>query len=278
MKKSLPNERIALISDGTCDTAEHFVRAILAQFNRTEAELVRVPRVRTETQVEEALDKLTPPFLVAYTFAKEQLRKSMWAELKKRKLIGLDILYPAIDIFAEFLKDDPSQKTGMLHSMKAENYFERIEAIEFAVKHDDGLRSDDLSDADLILTGVSRTSKTPTSMYLALKGFKVANVPLVNGIEPPPGLLNAQKRGVTVVLLIIDASSLQRIRRSRFDRLGVEDTGEDTYTDQRIIRDELQSSLALARHHGWHVIDVTNKAVEETASEILLKLKNNAVS
>ena len=268
--KNRRTERIAVISDGTCDTAENYVRAILAQFKRSEAELVRFPKIRNEAELGRALDKLEPPYLVAYTFAEEKLRKLIWSESKKRGLFGVDIFYPTIDLFSEFLHLNPTQDIGALHSTQALNYFERVEAIEYTVKHDDGMRQDDLGDAEIILTGASRTSKTPTSMYLAHKGYRVANIPLVAGIEPPGNLHIAGESGVPIFLLTIDPTHLARIRKARFDRLGTAANQSDTYIDLKNISEELVTARNLARRHQWTIIDVTNKAVEETASEILL--------
>ncbi len=263
-------ERIAIFSDGTCDTAEMYVRAILSQFNRAQVELIRFPKIRHEEELLKALDQLSPPFLVAYTFATEKLRKLIWQEIKQRNLHGLDILYPAITIFSEFFKSNPSEQHGVFHSTQASHYFDRIEAVEFTVKHDDGMKLQDLSEADIILTGVSRTSKTPTSMYLAHKGFRVANVPLIAGIQPPQELTYATRDKIPVIFLTIEAPALSRIRRARFERLGTKASSEDTYVDLRKIQEELDAALLLARRHKWHVIDVTSKAIEETASEILL--------
>jgi len=263
-------ERIAVISDGTCETAENYVRAILALFNRSHAEIHRFPSVRLDSELLRSLDKLQPPFLIAYTFATEKLRKLIWTELKARGLFGFDILYPAIPLFADFLRSQPHEKHGMLHSTQAVNYFERMEAVEFTVKHDDGLRMNDLFEAQIILTGVSRTSKTPTSMYLAHKGYRVANVPFVPGVQPPDSLWKAHEAGIAVVLLTIDAGALEKIRRSRFHRLGTAPNHSDTYVDFQIIIEELEAAHQMARRHSWPIIDVTNKAVEETASEILL--------
>ncbi len=269
MKKRQP-ERIAIISDGTCDTAETYVRAILAQFNRSEADLVRIPKIREEQDLMKALDKFHPPYLIAFTFATERLRKLMWTETKRRNLLSIDILYPAVDLFAKFFHTDPTQAFGALHSTQAINYFERMEAIEFTVKHDDGMRLSDLFQAEIILTGVSRTSKTPTSMYLAHKGYRVANVPLVFGIEPSEVLIKAHQAGVPIIALTLEAGYLEKIRRARFQRLGTSSSQSDTYVDLKRIVEELEAAHKLARRNKWPILDVTNKAIEETASEILL--------
>lgn len=268
--KRTRRERIAIISDGTCDTAEGFVRAILAQFHRADVAIQRIPRLQKPEEIIKELDRFKPPYLVAYTFAKEQLRKLVWQETKRRGLIGLDILYPAVEIFGEFFHSAPAEQQAVLHSTNALLYFDRMEAIEFTVKHDDGMRLTDILDAEIILTGVSRTSKTPTSMYLAHKGYKVANVPLVQGIEPPEALLKAHEHRIPIFMLTIEAPALERIRRTRFDRLGSSTQQSDTYVNRSRIHEEIQAAAALARRYKWPMIDVTSKAIEETASEILL--------
>jgi len=276
MKRALkPRERIAILSDGTCETAENLVRAILAQFNKADAELLRIPKVRTEVELMRELDSLTAPYLVVYTFGTEKLRKLIWSESRKRGLLTYDILYPAVEIFGQFFDAVPSQEQAVLHSTQSVNYFDRMEAIEFTVKHDDGLRLSDLQEANPILTGVSRTSKTPTSMYLAHKGYKVANVPLVYGIEPPVQLIESAQAGIPIVMLTIEASSLEKIRKSRFVRLGTTASQSDTYISLNRISEETSAALQLARRFKWPVIDVTNKAVEETAAEILLLISGD---
>jgi hypothetical protein len=276
MKRNLkPRERIAILSDGTCETAENLVRAILAQFNKADAELLRIPKVRTEVELMRELDSLDPPYLIVYTFGTEKLRKLIWSECRRKGLLSYDILYPAVEIFGQFFDASPSEKQAILHSTQSMNYFDRMEAIEFTVKHDDGLRLNDLQDANLILTGVSRTSKTPTSMYLAHKGYKVANVPLVHGIEPPLQLIESSQAGVPVVMLSIEASALEKIRRSRLVRLGTNTSHSDTYISLNRIGEETTAALQLARRFKWPIIDVTNKAVEETAAEILLLISDD---
>lgn len=270
------SERIRILSDGTGETAETCVHAILAQFKHTNVKLKRIPSIKTEAQLDRALEDLEAPYLVVYTFASEKLRKVAWRKVRDRNLVGLDLLYPAVDVFAEFLKQDPSQSVGALHSTSAVGYFDRVEAIEFTVKHDDGMRLDELDKADLILVGVSRSSKTPTSIYLAHKGYRVANVPLVPGIEPPQELIKASEKGLPVVCLVIHPVELQHIRKVRYHNLGNQKNSvaphkaRNSYIDFKEIQEELKLTQKLARQYGWASIDVTDKAIEETASEILL--------
>jgi len=268
MKKA--QDRIAVLSDGTGETAETFVNAILAQFKIKQPKVSRHPQIKTEAQLAKIIKEFEPPFLVTYTFASEKLRKAAWALVREHGVTGIDLLYPAVEIFSVFLQQSPTQERGAFHTTQAEDYFQRIEAIEFTVKHDDGMKMDELHLADLILVGVSRSSKTPTSIYLAHKGYKVANVPLVHGIELSPDLIKASQSGIPIVLLTINALDLERIRKVRFQNLGARLTQSDNYISSVKIREELQATRQLARQHGWPIIDVTDKAIEETASEILL--------
>lgn len=269
MKNKLQG-RIAVLSDGTGETAETFVNAILAQFKIQQQKIQRHPQIKSEAQLEKLIAEFEPPFLVTYTFASEKLRKAAWALVRDRGLTGIDLLYPAVEIFSSFLQESPTQERGAFHTTQAEDYFQRIEAIEFTVKHDDGMKMNELHLADLILVGVSRSSKTPTSIYLAHKGYKVANVPLVPGIELSPDLIRASESGIPVIFLTINAMDLERIRKVRFQNLGARLSRSDNYISSVKIREELEATRQLARRHKWPILDVTDKAIEETASEILL--------
>ena len=264
-------ERIMVVSDGTGDTAESYVQAVLAQFKLPDTKVTRHPKIQSKTEFRKLLDSIKAPYLVAYTFAAQDLRKKAWSLIRDRKLTGIDLLYPAVEIFSSFLQTNPTQATGALHSTQASDYFERIEAIEFTVKHDDGMKLNELSKADIVLVGVSRSSKTPTSIFLAHKGYKVANVPLVPGIDAPKELLDAHEQGVPIVFLTISPIDLERIRKVRFQNLRKKDVASsDNYINAERIREELESARQLARRHGWPILDVTDKAIEESASEILL--------
>lgn len=263
-------QRICILSDGTGETAEMCVRALLAQFEKSDVKLKRVPSIKSEQQLENVIGSLEAPFLVVYTFASPQIRKSAWRIIRERGLVGIDLLYPALDIVSEFLKQNPSQASGALHSTQAGGYFDRVEAIEFTVKHDDGMRLDELHRADIILVGVSRSSKTPTCIYLAHRGYRVANVPLVPGIEIPKELAQVSEQGLPVVCLSIRVNELHNIRKARVSNLGQKMNPKNSYVDMDQIESELKSTKALAKKYGWALIDVTNKAIEETASEILL--------
>lgn len=271
------SKEIVILSDGTGETAEAFVRAVLAQFASQDPHLIRYTSLEGPSALRKTLEKLEGDKLIVYTFAAPELRKLAWSMTRELGFPSLDLLYPAVDIFAQFLKTSPSEKVGALHSTQARDYFQRIDAIEFTVKHDDGMRLGEIHQADLILVGVSRSSKTPTSIYLAHKGYRVANVPLILNIDPPQELIEAHKMGVPVVCLSIRETDLERIRRTRFQNLGAKSKqSEDQYLALEQIAAELKAAQQLARKHRWPHIDVTDRAIEETASEILLRVEGKA--
>lgn len=267
-------DQISVLSDGTGDTAENYVQAILAQF-KVETHVARYPRIQNEDELEKVLNSLKAPHLVCYTFASESLRKRAWTLVREYEFTGIDLLYPAVEIFASFLKESPTQERGALHSIQAANYFQKIEAIEFTVKHDDGMKLNEIGKADIVLVGVSRSSKTPTSIYLAHKGYRVANIPLVPGIEPPKELFEAEAEGIPVIFLTISPHDLERIRKVRFQTLGNRPARTDNYIDAEKIREELVAAKRLARKNKWPLIDVTDKAIEETASEVITIVSQN---
>ncbi len=178
---------------------------------------------------------------------------------------SIDLMGGVVAVLSSFLSEAPAGVPGLLHSVN-DSYFRRVEAVEFAVKHDDGALPETLSKADLVIVGVSRTSKTPLSMYLAQKGLRVANVPLVLGINPPAEL--ATLADARVYGLIIQTPTLMRIRQNRLQYLGLQ--GDSDYAVKEHIDSELRFARQfLARHPAWPVIDVTNRAIEETAADIL---------
>jgi regulator of PEP synthase PpsR (kinase-PPPase family) len=211
--------------------------------------------------------------IVVYTIVTPEVRGALSEGVRERGLSAVDLLGPMLSVFSSHLKSMPAAIPGLLHEVN-EDYFKRIEAIEFTVKHDDGALASDLEKADIVLVGVSRTSKTPLSVFLAHKGFKVANVPLVKGIEPPEALYKIDQR--KIVGLTIDPEALAEIRKQRLTKLGKDLS--DSYANLAMIRSEMEWALEVfSRHRRWPIFDVTNKALEETATEIekvLLQRKN----
>lgn len=261
-------QAIYLLSDATGETGEKMVMAALTQFRDKPVHLKRVNNVRTKNQVYEALDEaLSSRGLVVYTIVNRELAQLVHDECDGLGLVSIDLLTPLLMKVAHFLRLSPEETPGLLHGVN-EAYFRRIEAIEFTVKHDDGQEPRNLHLADIVLVGISRTSKTPLSIYLAHRGWKVANVPLVKGIEPPPQLFEVDP--ARVAALVIDPQRLVEVRAARLRNLGQDPRA--AYADYEIIEEELKYARALFRRNPWVVIDVSSKAVEETANEVLVRL------
>lgn len=261
-------QHIYILSDATGETVERVLRAALSQFTNADIKLHRLNRLRTRQDVEQALDEvLKNKGIMIYTLVNPDLAQFLRDQAVRNGLDALDLITPLILKLSEFLCMAPQEKPGLLHQLNAD-YNRRVEAVNFAVKQDDGQEPRNLDKADIVLVGVSRTSKTPLSMYLANKGFKVANIPLVEGIEPPRELFEIDPQ--KVVGLVIDGKRLAEIRSNRLRHLMQSSKG--SYADFQRIEEELEFSRTLFRKHPeWLVIDVTKKAIEETATEILKK-------
>ena len=262
-------QHVYLLSDATGETAEKIVMAALTQFREKEGRVRRISNVRTKNQVYDALDAaLKERGLVVYTVVNRDLAQLVHAECGALGLPCLDLITPLLMRLAEFFGRSPRETPGLLHGVD-EEYFRRIEALEFTVKNDDGQEVRYLTQADIVLVGVSRTSKTPLSIYLAHRGWKVANVPLVKGIEPPSELFQVDPGRIAG--LVIDPQRLVEMSAARLRHL-VQDP-RAAYADYEKIEEELQYARAFFRRHGWVVVDVSGKAVEESANEVLVKLK-----
>ncbi|MFN3429782.1 MAG: pyruvate, water dikinase regulatory protein [Candidatus Sericytochromatia bacterium] len=258
------------LSDASGQTAEMVAKAVVSQFApQKPMKIVRLPRVVSQHQLVNMV-KLgaQQPCLFAYTFVRGDLRDALQAEAARLNLPAVDLLGDLLGTLSRVLELDPLQEAGLVHS-KDEEYFKRMDAIDFAIKYDDGKSPDGLRRADLVLVGVSRTSKTPTCMYLAQnQGLKTANVPLVPGVDPPRVLFELPPNNV--VGLTVKPDLLTEIRHSRLANLGL--PPESAYADRQKIRDELALAEQVFRRLRCPVVDVTYKAIEETASEILAML------
>ena len=261
-------QMIVLLSDATGETVENIANAALTQFRGKAVRMRRVSNVRNKNQVYEALDQaLELGALVVYTIVNRELAQLVHDECESLGLIHIDLITPLLRKFSEFFGRSPGEEPGLLHGVD-EAYFRRIDAIEFTVKHDDGQEVRNLHKADIVLVGVSRTSKTPLSIYLAHRGWKVANVPIVKGIDPPPELFQVEP--TRVAGLVIDAQRLGELRAARLRSLGQDPRA--AYADYEQIDEELRYARRFFRQHPWVVVNVTGKAVEETANEVLVKL------
>jgi regulator of PEP synthase PpsR (kinase-PPPase family) len=256
--------RIFVLSDGTGQTGKRVLEAALLQFDLP-VMIIRIPDVRTVEQVNEVVAAAAAnQGLIVYTLVSVELRQAVHIASMERGIIAVDLLGGLLVKLQDFLHRSPWGRPGLLYQTDA-GYYQRVDAMEFTVQHDDGQRFDDLGEADLVVVGPSRTSKTPVSFYLAYRGWKVANVPIILGMDPPEPLRAVDRR--KVVGLTTDAERLALVRRERLKNMGAE--ASSSYADLEHIQQELRYSLRLCRTYRWPVINVMGKAVEETANEIM---------
>jgi [pyruvate, water dikinase]-phosphate phosphotransferase / [pyruvate, water dikinase] kinase len=259
------SNRIFVLSDGTGETAEQLVRAALVHYNREGLVISRYKNVRTENHVASIFEEAHQEnAMVIYTVVTDKIRECITRMSKDSGVQVLDLLGPVMELLSGKLKKDPNPQPGLFHQVN-DYYFKRIEAIEFTVRHDDGRYTDNLLNADIILVGLSRTSKTPLSVYLSYKGWKVANVPVVKGIPLPPTLTQVDQR--KIIGLLIEPTTLVKIRRERLIRMG-EDPGGDYANMDRVIEEIEYCKEIFRKNRRWPVLDVTGKALEETATEV----------
>jgi regulator of PEP synthase PpsR (kinase-PPPase family) len=226
------------------------------------------PLVRTPRQLERVLKEVEQsPGIVLYTIVKSELIEAIERRCRELKVPSLHVLKPIMQVFESYLGAPQTPVVAGQHMVDAD-YFRRIDALNFAMAHDDGQLPQDLNSADIILLGISRTSKTPTSIYLAQRGYKTANLPLVPGIEPPEAL--TRPHSAFVVGLVASPERVAEIRRNRVHLMA--DRNLDEYVDRMQIANELAYSRRLCARHGWPVIDVTRRSIEETAATIVRML------
>ena len=269
--------QIYLISDSTGETLDRIFMALKVQFNNFNYELNQFSFTRTENQLStilrEAKKKESP--IILYTVVNSSLAKFLAQEANKMKIPCFGVLGDLILNFSKILNQKATHEPSGQHVLD-EEYYKRIEAIQFTMNHDDGNQTENITESDIILIGVSRTSKTPTSIYLANKGLKTSNIPLVNDMSIPDDVIKNKK--LCVVGLITEAERLFDIRRNRLATLK-ENDGTD-YTNIEAIKDEVEKSKKIFKKNQWPIIDVTRKSVEETAASIIkifeIKSKKNA--
>ena len=256
--------QVFVVSDGTGETGTAAVRAAMLQF-QSPWHLKVFGEIRNPADARALIERAADAgALVVFSLVEGEVVAALQLAAQQHGVITMDLLGPLIAKVAQRLSVEPRHQPGLMHGM-TEEYFARIEAIEFAVHHDDGANARTLYDADLVLTGVSRTSKTPLCMYLAQRGYKVGNVPLVPSIDPPRELLELDPR--RVFGLVIDPAELTTIRQARLRAMNVLPT--TNYTDIESVYEEIERAKLFCRRSGWRIIDVTGKAVEENAARIL---------
>lgn len=255
-----------MISDSIGETAELVVKAAISQFNSGRAEIIRIPYVHDEEYLTQVIDEAEArEAIVAYTLVIPKLRSLLLKLAAEREMTTVDVLGPMMDAIGKVSHLTPHYEPGLLHKLD-EEYFHRVEAIEFAVKYDDGKDPRGILYADIVLVGISRTSKTPLCMYLANKRVKAANIPLVPEVAPPEELMQA-RASKKIVGLTVRPEILNPIRQERLKALGLAPNA-DYASYERILR-EIEYAEEVMKKLGCPVIDVSNKAIEETASRIL---------
>jgi regulator of PEP synthase PpsR (kinase-PPPase family) len=256
-----------MISDATGATAKRLVQALEAQFPEQEFEDIVHPMVETVDDLRLAVERAKGrPAVIVYTIVKPELREAMHELCRRAKVHYCDILRQPIESVAR-VSGQPAKMTPGARPPLNTNYFQRMAAIEFAVKYDDGVGGG-LEAADIVLVGVSRTSKTPLSIYLGYLGYKAANVPVVKGIKPPEKLFEIDQ--TKIVGLTIDAERLAEIRSDRAKRLG---GGNRKYTELLEIYDELEEAKKLHRKLGCPVIEISELSIEETAARVVAMIE-----
>jgi regulator of PEP synthase PpsR (kinase-PPPase family) len=255
-----------LISDSTGETLISAGRAVSAQFQGSQPIEHVYPLIRNRRQLLPVLEAIdNSPGIVLYTIVDRELADLIDERCRDMSVPCVNVLEPVMNVFQTHLGATSRRRVGAQHVMNAE-YFARIEALNFTMDHDDGQMPDDYNDADVVLIGISRTSKTPTSIYLANRGIKTANIPIVDGMVLPESLLQATRP--LIVGLVATTDRISQVRENRilgatagFDRGG--------YTDRATISEELKYARSICARHGWPVIDVTRRSIEETAAAIV---------
>jgi regulator of PEP synthase PpsR (kinase-PPPase family) len=258
---------VYLCGDSTGETVSKLARASLAQFSREKVGVKTFFMIKDRRLLAKVLRQASEDkALIAFTIVQPALRDFLISESERRGIKAIDVIGDFILQLSLFLEEKPAEVPGLQYSMD-EDYYRRIEAINFAVKHDDGKAPQGLKFADLVLVGLSRTSKTPLSTYLANQGWKVANVPLHPDMEPPRELFREVEQR-NVFGLLINVESLVRLREARLQQLGLEPYAK--YADPVTVCDEIEWCRSFyEKHPRWRVLDISSRAIEETAASIL---------
>ena len=254
-----------MISDATGETLNAISKSVTVQFPTIQPVEHLYSLVRTSEQMSRVLREIeAAPGIVLFTLVDRELRDQLEQASEALNVPSISVLDPALSALRSYLGAESIPKIGGQHRTN-ESYFKRIEAVTYSLSHDDGNQTDELNEADVVLIGVSRTSKTPTSMYLANRGLKTANVPLVNNI-PLPEILFRIKNPL-IICLIASVDYLVQIRKTRLNSLNVNQ--ESDYIDKAQIISEIRTCREIAAINDWPVIDVTRRSIEETAASIL---------
>ena len=256
---------IHLVSDSTGETIENTVSATISQFPGVNRKEFFWPMTRTEDQIKDITENLKKnPGLVVLSIVDDNNRSLLENSCKELSIPYISPLDGLLSTFKKLLALSESKITGVQHKLD-ENYFKRVDAFEFAMQHDDGQRISSMSEADIILVGVSRTSKTPTSIYLANKGYKVANIPLVANTRLPEELFSFKKP--IIIGLIKDPRSLMQVRQTRLKMMG--ENNQTSYDDINHIKFEISQARLIFTKYAWPSVDVSRRSVEETSASVI---------
>ena len=258
--------QVYLISDSTGETLDRIFMALKAQFNNFDYDLNQFSFTRTENQISTILNdaKKQESPIILYTVVNSKLAKFLAEEANKKNIPCFGVLGDLILNFSKILNEKATHQPSAQHVLD-EDYYKRIEAIQFTMNHDDGNNTENILESDIILVGVSRTSKTPTSIYLANKGLKTSNIPLVNDMSIPNDIMKSKT--LCIIGLTTEAERLYDIRRNRLNSLKENEASD--YTNLEKIRLEVEQSKKIFKKNKWPTIDVTRKSVEETAASII---------
>lgn len=262
---------IYVVSDSIGETAETVVRAAISQFPEESFDIVRLPNVREFSQIDLLISEIeNQSAIIAHTLISPELRTYLSVRCQQNHIVTVDIMGPIMSAVGTITSCPPSLEPGLVHRLDSE-YFKKVNSIEFAVKYDDGKNPIGFLHADIVLVGVSRTSKTPLSMYLGNKKIKVANLPLEPEVPLPPEIF--QVPPYKIIGLTVSKEKLSSIRSERLKTIGLEP--EANYSNVESIEKELEYAHSIMHRLHCRVIDVTNKAIEETASEIIAIVQKN---
>ena len=260
---------LLIVSGGYGESGNQVAQTALAQFSGVDLPIIVIPHVKEESQLKEAVEQATATHgTILHTLVNTSHRVALIRMARERNVFTIDLIGSLLSRLTNVLGREPVGQPGLYRQLR-EDYFNRVEAIEFTVAHDDGKRIDELSAAEIVLVGPSRVGKTPLSMYLSISGWKVSNIPLTSELAPPPELFTIDRR--RVVGLTIDPTQLQSHRKRRQRRLAT--GGRSAYTDLEGIDQELALARLVFRRGGFPQVDVTERTIEDTADEVIGLIK-----
>lgn len=258
------------VSDATGGLSQSLAIAAARQFPEINSKVVRRGKVTTSKQMNEVVKEVKDKQgVILFTMVSQHLRRDLLSEAKKEGVVAMDVMGPVLDMLSHYFHTLPSDEPGLQYKV-TQDYYKRTEAVEFAVRHDDGLGLETITNADIILLGISRTSKTPLSIYLAFHGYRCANVPIVRGVPVPEKIFELDPK--KLVGLIVSPEKLATVRSTRLKKMGRPDS--EDYAQMEHIKQELHEAQAIFQKLGGiPIIDVTGKAIEEVAGEVIQQLK-----